>query len=63
MEEKITKALLTLDEFCTYVSIGKTQARKILNNPSCTFSFRIGNRLYANKEKLDIRINCYENLI
>ena len=46
-------ALLTLAEFCTYMGIKKTKAREILKDPSCTFCFRIGNRLYVNKRKLD----------
>ena len=57
------KALLSLDEFCEYVGIGKTNARKILLHHNCTFSFRIGNRLYANKKKLDDRIRLYSTLI
>lgn len=51
--DKIEKALLNLDEFCAYLGIGKTKARELLKSPLCTFSIRIGNRLYANKEKLD----------
>lgn len=57
------KALLSLDEFCEYIGIGKTNARKILLHRNCTFSFRIGNRLYANKKKLDDRIRLYSTLI
>ena len=47
------KALLNLEEFCEYLGIGKTKAREVLKNPRCNFSFRIGNRIYANKKKLD----------
>lgn len=57
------KALLNIDEFCQYVGIGKTKAREILNSPRCDFSFRIGNRVYANKTKLDRRISVYETLL
>ena len=57
------KALLSLDEFCEYVGIGKTNARKILLHHNCTFSFRIGNRIYANKKKLDDRLRLYSTLI
>ncbi len=61
-QEKNT-ALLSLKEFCSYVNIGETKAREILNDPRCDFCFRIGNRLYANKKKLDQRLSCYETLI
>lgn len=47
------KALLNVKEFCAYLGIGKTKAREILNNPANKFTVRIGNRLYANKKKLD----------
>ena len=57
------KALLNLSEFCAYLGIGKTKAREILNSPSCDFSFRIGNRLYANKKKLDARMSFHSELI
>lgn len=57
------KALLNLSEFCTYLGIGKTKAREILNSPTCDFSFRIGNRLYANKKKLDARIAFHSELV
>ena len=57
------KALMTVKEFCSYLGIGQTQARQILNNPFCDFSFRIGSRLYANREKLDHRLHCYETLL
>lgn len=47
------KGLLSLDEFCEYLSIGKTKARELLHNPGNGFTVRIGNRLYAHKGKLD----------
>lgn len=47
------KALLNLEEFCTYLGIGKTKARELLKDPMCTYVIQIGNRLYANKRKLD----------
>lgn len=55
-ENKIEdKALLNLKEFCAYLGIGETMARRILRNPKkYGFGFRIGNRLYANKKKLDM---------
>lgn len=57
------KALLNIEEFCKYVGIGKTNARKILSDPQCTFSFWIGNRVYANKKKLDDRLRLYRTLV
>lgn len=57
------KALLNIDEFCAYIGIGKTNARKILNDPRCEFSFRIGNRVYVDKKKLDERIHLYKTLV
>ena len=59
----IEKALLDIDEFCEYIGIGKTNARKILNDPRCSFSFWIGNRVYANKLKLDERLKLYKTLV
>lgn len=47
------KALLNIKEFCQYLGIGQTKAREILNDPRNKFTVRIGNRLYANKKKLD----------
>lgn len=47
------KGLLTVKEMCEYMSIGQNTARKLLNQPYNSFTVRIGNRLYANKKKLD----------
>lgn len=47
------KALLDIDTFCDYLSIGKTKARELLHNPQNGFTVKIGNRLYAHKGKLD----------
>ena len=47
------KGLLNLDEFCEYLSIGKTKGRELLTKTNNTFTVRIGNRLYANKVLLD----------
>ena len=51
--KKEEKALLNIKEFCEYLGIGQTKAREILNDPRNNFTVRIGNRLYANKKKLD----------
>lgn len=51
---KIIPVLLTVKEFAAYLHIGTTKAREILLSPSCTYCVRIGNRLYAHKEQLDL---------
>ena len=63
MDIKLDKALLSLKEFAKYVNIGETKAREILNSPGCTFDFWIGNRVYANKAKLDHRLETCKTLI
>lgn len=53
IEEKV---LLNVKEFCDYVGIGQTKARELLRG--CNgFGIQIGNRWYANKEKLDAWID------
>ena len=47
------KALLSVKEMCTYLSIGQTKCREFLSNPANGFTVRIGNRLYAHKKHLD----------
>lgn len=47
------KALLSVKEMCTYLSIGQTKCRELLSNPANGFTVRIGNRLYAHKKHLD----------
>lgn len=57
------KALLSVPEFCKYIGIGKTYAYQVLKDPKCTFSFRIGSRVYANRQKLDERLRNYDSLV
>lgn len=52
----IDKALLNVKEVSKYLGIGETKARELLHNPRNGFTVRIGNRLYAHKGKLDIRL-------
>ena len=57
MEEKrkITqyeKRLLNIEEVCNYLGIGKTKARELIRGHN-GFGIRIGNRWYADKQKLD----------
>lgn len=47
------KALLTVKEMCDYLGIGQTKARELLADPRNKFTVRIGNRLYAHKQRLD----------
>lgn len=47
------KALLNVEEFCAYLSIGKTKARELLHDPKNGFTVQIGNRLYAHKASVD----------
>lgn len=46
------KALLNIKEFCDYLGIGQTKARELLRGRN-GFGVQIGNRWYANKNKLD----------
>lgn len=50
---EITPALLDIDSFCRYLSIGETKARELLHDPRNGFTVRIGNRLYAHKQRVD----------
>lgn len=52
-KEPIERRLLDIENFADYLSIGKTQARKILKSPDCHFSLQIGNRWYADKNLVD----------
>ena len=61
-DEAPQKALLTFAEFCTYLGIKKTKGREILADPACPFRFRIGNRLYVNKKKLDSWLAQHDEL-
>ena len=57
MDRNITevpeKALLNVKEMCDYLGIGQTKARELLADPRNKFAVRIGNRLYAHKQRLD----------
>lgn len=47
------KKLLSVKDFCAYMSIGETLGREILKAPNCPYSFRLKGRVFANKTKLD----------
>jgi hypothetical protein len=49
----VDKALLNVEEFCSYLGVGQSKGRELLNTPRNGFTVRIGNRLYANKKQLD----------
>ena len=46
------KKLLSLKETCNYLGIGQTKCRELLRGRN-GFGVQIGNRWYANKERLD----------
>lgn len=46
------RKLLTLKEVCGYLGIGETKARELVRGRN-GFGVQIGNRWYADKEKLD----------
>lgn len=48
-----SKKLLTVKEFCDYLSIGQTKARELMTKTDNPYTVRIGGRLYANKVLLD----------
>ena len=48
--------LMTIEEFCKYVGIGKTKARELLSNPGCKYVVRIGRRVLIHKELLDAEL-------
>ena len=53
MDKMNKKALLNVKEMCEYLGIGQTKARELLSDPKNNFTIRIGNRLYAHKQRLD----------
>lgn len=46
------KKLLSVKETCNYLGIGQTKCRELLRGHN-GFGVQIGNRWYANKERLD----------
>lgn len=54
MEKKlISKKLMSVEEICEYLGLGATKVREMLNNPTSTFTVRIGRRIFANRTLLD----------
>ena len=54
MNDNIEKALLNIEETCSYLGIGKTKVRELFKSPDTPFAVKIGNRWYANKKLLDM---------
>lgn len=51
--EKMDDTLMTFDEFCEYLKIGKTKARELIKKPTCRYVVHIGRRVFIHKELLD----------
>ena len=57
VNKPMEKCLLSVKEMMEYTGLGDSSIRKILNDPKCEFTVRIGNRLYANKKLFDEWLN------
>lgn len=51
--KEIEPKLLSVNQFCKYINVGQTTARKLLSDPSCPYRLRIGGKIFANKTVLD----------
>lgn len=51
--EELEPKLLSIKQFCRYMDIGQTTARKLLSAPNCPYRLRIGGKIFANKTVLD----------
>ena len=60
---ELDKTLLSIDEFCSYVGIGKTKARELISNPCCKYVVRIGRRVFVHKELFDEELTPVYNFI
>lgn len=47
------KVLMTFDDFCHYIGIGKTKAREMISTPGCKYVVRIGRRVFIHKQLFD----------
>lgn len=50
------RTLLSIEEFCNYVGIGKTKARELISDPCCKYVVRIGRRVFIHKELFDVEL-------
>lgn len=48
------KCLLDVKEVMLYIGWGERRVRELLNDPASTFTVRNGNKLYANRKKLEM---------
>lgn len=57
--QEVTKRLMNVKEVCEYTGWGATKVREVIKNHGSTFSLKLGNRLYVDKEKFDKYLdNC-----
>lgn len=52
-KSELQPKLLTVKQFCQYMSVGETTARQMLSATNCPYRIRIGGKLMANKTELD----------
>ena len=55
--------LMTIEEFCKYVGIGKTKAREMISKPGCKYVVHIGRRVFIHKELFDAELKKSANII
>ena len=48
--------LMTIEEFCKYVGIGRTKAREMISKPGCKYVVHIGRRVFIHKELFDAEL-------
>lgn len=48
---------MTLKELCQYTGWGMTKAREIAKRPESSYTLRVGNKLYIDKEGFDSFLN------
>lgn len=51
--QEVTKRLMNVKEVCEYTGWGATKVREVIKNHGSTFSLRLGNRIYVDKDKFD----------
>lgn len=57
--QEVTKRLMNVREVCEYTGWGATKVREVIKNHGSTFSLKLGNRLYVDKDKFDKYLdNC-----
>lgn len=54
MEETIpTKNFLSIKEFAAYTGLGATKIRKMIRDPTCNYSVKIGGQWFVLKDEFD----------